>query len=241
MSLPINVATAFFAGFISFISPCVLPLLPSYLSFLTGISLEDLKTTSSSKIKAEVLAHACAFIAGFTLIFMLIGLSAGVIGGTFAAYKSLIARLGGAVIILLGLHMIGVFRIPLLAMDKRLHLQPRKPSLPVSFAVGIGFAAGWSPCIGPILSGIILLAGGQELPRACFLLFAYAMGLALPFLITAGAITQSLTALDRIKPLLPSIEIASGVILTATGIVVATNSFTRIVGTLYQYVRTPSL
>ena len=107
--------------------------------------------------------------------------------------------------------------------------------------VGIGFAAGWSPCIGPILSGIILLAGREELLKATFLLFAYAMGLAVPFLITAAAVTRSLAALERIKPLLPVIEIASGVILTATGLVLLTNSFTRIVGTLYQYVRLPNL
>jgi cytochrome c-type biogenesis protein len=241
MPSELNAVAAFLAGLLSFASPCVLPLVPSYLSFLTGTSLEDLKTAKSGEIKTRVLSHACAFIAGFTLIFMLIGLSSSVIGSAFAPYKRLIARIGGIVIIILGLHMTGILRIPLLAMDKRLHFRPRKSSLFLSFVVGIGFAAGWSPCIGPILSAIILLAGQQEIARATLLLFVYAMGLAVPFLITAAAITQSPAALDRIKPLLPAIEIVSGVILTATGVVVATSSFTRIVGTLYQHMRPPNL
>jgi cytochrome c-type biogenesis protein len=239
--LQINVATAFLAGFVSFISPCVLPLVPSYLSFLTGTSIEELKTTNAREMKLNLLSHACAFIAGFTLIFMLIGLSASAIGSTLIAYKNIIAQIGGSFIIFLGLHMTGIFRVPLLAMDKRLHIRPRKRSLPLSFVVGIGFAAGWSPCIGPILSAIILLAEQQQLPWATFLLFMYAMGLAVPFLITAGAMTQSLTALDRIKPRLPMIEVASGIILIATGIVLATHSLTRIVGTLFQYMRPTSL
>jgi cytochrome c-type biogenesis protein len=241
MPSELNAAAAFLAGLLSFASPCVLPLVPSYLSFLTGTSLEDLKTAKSGEVKIRVLSHACAFVAGFTLIFMLIGLSSSAVGLAFAPYKKLIARIGGIVIIVLGLHMTGLLRIPLLAMDKRLHIRPHKSSLFLSFAVGLGFAAGWSPCIGPILSAIILLAGQQEIARATLLLFLYAMGLAVPFLITAAAITQSLAALDRIKPLLPTIEIVSGVILTATGFVLATNSFTRIVGTLYQFVRPPNL
>ncbi len=241
MPSELNAAAAFLAGLVSFASPCVLPLVPSYLSFLTGTSLEDLKTTDSGEIKLRTLLHACAFIAGFTLIFMLIGLSSSAIDSAFAPYKRLLSRIGGILIIVLGLHMTGVLRIPLLAMDKRFHYRPHKSSLFLSFAVGLGFAAGWSPCIGPILSGIILLAGQQEIARATFLLFIYAMGLAVPFFITAAAVTQSVAALDRVKPLLPAIELVSGVILTATGFVVATNSFTRIVGTLYQHVRPPYL
>lgn len=237
----LNVATAFLAGLISFASPCVLPLVPSYLSFLTGTSLEDLKAERSAKGRARVFSHALAFISGFTAIFMLIGLSSSAVGSSFASHKAEIARIGGVLIIVLGLHMIGVFRIPLLAMDKRFHFQPRKRSLWLSFVVGIGFAAGWSPCIGPILSAIILLAGQQELARAAFLLFSYSMGLAIPFLLTAAAITQSLRALERVKPLLPAIETASGAILTATGVVLVTDSFTRIVGFFYQYVKPPSL
>ena len=237
----LNVATAFLAGLVSFVSPCVLPLVPSYLSFLTGTSLEDLKSESSSQAKARVFAHALAFVAGFTVIFVAIGLSASAIGGVFASNKRLVEIFGGIIIVVLGLQMMGVLKIPALMMDKRVHAKPRKQSLWVSFLVGLGFAAGWSPCIGPILSAIILLASQEKLPQATFLLFVYSMGLAIPFLITAAAITQSLGALNRIKRYLPAIEATSGAILVATGIVVATDQFTRIAGFFYQYVKPPSL
>jgi cytochrome c-type biogenesis protein len=137
--------------------------------------------------------------------------------------------------------MMGLFKIPALMMDKRFHLKPRKQSLLVSFLVGLGFAAGWSPCIGPILSGIILLAAQEHIVQAAFLLFMYSMGLAVPFLITAAAITQSLGALNRIKRFLPAIEATSGAILVATGLVLVTGSFTRVAGFFYQYVKPPSL
>ena len=237
----LNVATAFFAGLLSFISPCVLPLIPAYLSFLTGSSLEELKAESGGAQRARVLFHALAFIGGFTIIFMLIGLSASAVGGVFANYKDWIARVGGVVIIILGLNMIGVFKIPFLAMDKRLQVRSANRSLVASFLVGIGFAAGWSPCIGPILSGIILLASQERLGPAAFLLFVYSMGLAIPFLLTAAAITQALGLLNRIKRYLGAIEITAGAFLVATGIVLVTGAFTRIAGFFYQYVQVPSL
>jgi cytochrome c-type biogenesis protein len=237
----LNILTAFLAGLVSFVSPCVLPLVPSYLSFLTGTSLEDLKTEASAAARARVLAHAVAFVLGFTVIFVLIGLSASEIGGVFANYKDPIARVGGVVIIVLGLNMMGIFKIPMLMMDKRFHIQNRRQSLWLSFAVGIGFAAGWSPCIGPILSGIILLASTEKVAMATFLLLVYSLGLAIPFLITAVAITRTLGFLNRIKRFLPAIEATSGAILVATGIVLVTGSFTRIAGFFYQYVKPPSL
>jgi cytochrome c-type biogenesis protein len=237
----LNVLTAFLAGLVSFVSPCVLPLVPSYLSFLTGTSLEDLKTQDTAAEKARVLAHAIAFVCGFTLIFVLIGLSASAIGSVFANNKDIVARIGGVIIIVLGLNMLGIFRIPTLMMDKRFHLQSRKQSLAISFLVGIGFAAGWSPCIGPILSAIILLASQESVPRATFYLFVYSLGLAIPFLIMALAITQSLAALSRIKRFLPAIEATAGVVLVATGIVLVTNNFVKVAGFFYQFVKPPSL
>ena len=237
----LNVLTAFLAGLVSFVSPCVLPLVPSYLSFLTGTSLEDLKTQDTAAEKARVLAHAIAFVCGFTLIFVLIGLSASAIGSVFANNKDIVARIGGVIIIVLGLNMLGIFRIPSLMMDKRFHLQSRKQSLAISFLVGIGFAAGWSPCIGPILSAIILLASQESVPRATFYLFVYSLGLAIPFLIMALAITQSLAALNRLKRFLPAIEATAGVVLVATGIVLVTNNFVKVAGFFYQFVKPPSL
>jgi len=237
----LNILTAFLAGLLSFVSPCVLPLVPSYLSFLTGTSLEDLKAETTAEAKGRVLLHALAFIAGFTLVFIAIGLSASAIGSVFANNKRSVEIVGGIVIIVLGLHMMGVLKIPALMMDKRVHLTPKKQSFWVSFLVGLGFAAGWSPCIGPILSGIILLASQEKIPQATFLLFVYSMGLAIPFLITAAAVTQSLGALNRIKRYLPVIETTSGAVLVATGLIVAFDQFTRVAGFFYQYVKPPSL
>jgi len=237
----LNVVTAFLAGLVSFASPCVLPLVPSYLSFLTGTSLEDLKAETSGGAKARVIAHAGAFIAGFTVIFVAIGLSASAIGGLFTNNKRTLEIVGGIIIIVLGLQMMGVLRLGLLARDTRVHAVPRKQSLWISFLVGLGFAAGWSPCIGPILSLIILQAAQEKLLQATFLLLIYSMGLAIPFLIVAAFITQSLGALGRMKRLLPAIEATSGAILVATGLVVATDQFTRIAGLFYQYVKVPSL
>ncbi len=237
----LNIATAFLAGLVSFVSPCVLPLIPAYLSFLTGSSLEELKAGQNAAQRARVLLHALAFVAGFALIFMLIGLSASAIGSAFSDYKDWIARVGGIVIILLGLNMVGVFKLPFLAMDKRLHLRSANRSLFASFLVGLGFAAGWSPCIGPILSGIILLAAQEQIGAAAFLLFVYSMGLAIPFLLTAAAITQALGVLNKIKRYLNAIEVGAGAFLVATGLVLVTGSFTRIAGFFYQYVKPPSL
>jgi cytochrome c-type biogenesis protein len=241
MTVSLNFFTAFLAGLVSFVSPCVLPLVPSYLSFLTGTSLEDLKAQTSAEAKARVLGHALAFCAGLTAVFVLLGLSSSELGSVLAANKTLIARVGGAVIVILGLNMIGLFRIPQLMMDKRLHLGPRPQSLWLSFAVGVTFAAGWTPCIGPILGAILLLAGGEQPSQGALLLFVYAMGLAIPFLVTAAAITQSLGVLGRIKRFLPAIETASGAVLVATGLLLATGSFTRFQAFFNQYIPTPKL
>jgi len=237
----LNILTAFLAGLISFVSPCVLPLIPAYLSFLTGSSLEELKAQSDAVSRARTMLHALAFVAGFTVVFMAIGLSASALGSVFVDYKDWIARIGGAVVIVLGLNMVGLFKIPALMMDKRLQFRSANRSLFASFLVGIGFAAGWSPCIGPILSLIILRASQQHYGQAIFFLFVYSMGLAVPLLLTAAAITQALKALNRIKRYLGAIEIGAGIFLILTGLVIITGSFGRVAGFFYQYVKPPSL
>lgn len=241
MTANVNILTAFLAGIVSFISPCVLPLIPAYLSFLTGSSVEELKAQSDAASRARVMLHALAFVAGFTVVFMAIGLSASALGSAFVDYKDWIARIGGVVVIVLGLNMIGVFKIPVLMMDKRLQVRSANRSLFASFLVGIGFAAGWSPCIGPILSLIILKASQQQYGEASFFLFVYSMGLAVPLLITAAAITQALTALNKIKRYLGVIEVVAGVFLVLAGLVIVTGSFGRVAGFFYQYVKPPSL
>ena len=241
MTADLNILTAFLAGLVSFVSPCVLPLIPAYLSFLTGSSLEELKAQSDAASRARTMLHALAFVAGFTVVFMAIGLSASALGSVFIDYKDWIARIGGAVVIVLGLNMVGLFKIPALMMDKRLQFRSANRSLLASFLVGIGFAAGWSPCIGPILSLIILKASQQHYGAATFYLFVYSMGLAVPLLITAAAITQALTALNRIKRYLGAIEVSAGVLLILAGLVIVSGSFGRVAGFFYQYVKPPSL
>jgi len=235
MEIDVTLLAAFLAGLASFASPCVLPLVPSYLSFLTGTGLEDLKAERSFAVRARVVLHAVAFVAGFTTVFVALGLSAGALGGRIVHEKGLLAAVAGTVIVVLGLHMMGVLHIPLLMADKRVHLHGRRSSYGLSFVVGLGFAAGWSPCIGPILSAIYVLAAGRDVAHAAVLLFAYAAGLAVPFLIAALAITRTLAALGRITRYLPAIERTSGAILVATGLVVATGTFVRVTGYLYRF------
>lgn len=241
MTPNLNIATAFLAGLVSFISPCVLPLIPAYLSFLTGTSLEELKAETDASKRATVLLHALAFIAGFTVVFMTLGFVASAVGQQLITYRDWVARIGGLVVILLGPNMIGVFRIPALMRDTRASWRSANRSYWASFVVGLGFAAGWSPCIGPILAAILALATQESFGMATVLLFIYSMGLALPFLLTALAISQALGALNRIKRYLGAIEVGAGAFLVATGLVLVTGTFTRVAGFFYQYVKPPSL
>jgi cytochrome c-type biogenesis protein len=241
VNVQLNVATAFLAGLVSFVSPCVLPLIPAYLSFLTGSSLEELKAEQAVARRAAVLGHALAFVAGFTVVFMSLGFTVGAVGSALIGYRDLIAKIGGAVVIVLGLNMIGVFKIPFLMMDKRPQWRSANRSFLASFVVGLGFAAGWSPCIGPILAAILALASQQSLGLATVLLFVYSLGLAVPFLLTAAAVSRALGALNRIKRYLGAIEIAAGAFLVAAGVVLLTGTFDRITGWFYQYVNIPTL
>jgi len=223
----INVATAFSAGLVSFVSPCVLPLIPAYLSFLTGSSLQELRD-DAEHARRRVIAHACVFALGFSTVFILAGLVAGSIGSVLGQERILIARIGGALLVLFGLNMLGVFRIDALFVDRRLRIGTIRRSFLASFLIGIGFAAGWSPCIGPILAGILVLASTQATGDAALLLAAYSLGLALPLIATACAMSAVLPLLDRIKPALRSIEATAGVVLIIGGVVLFTGSFSQI-------------
>jgi cytochrome c-type biogenesis protein len=237
----ITAGIAFLAGLVSFVSPCVLPMVPAYLSLLTGESLEDLKNEPTALARLQTMAHAVAFVAGFSLIFVGLGLSASAIGGALAANRVLIAQLGGVLVVVLGLHMMGMLRIPVLMMDARLHLQHDRRTLWTSGLVGIAFAAGWSPCIGPILAGILAIASQQHSAAAAVLLSCYCLGLALPFLATAMAIGVVLPLLARIKSSLPVIEFASGAFLVVVGLILVNNAFLNVAGWFYQFVPQPNL
>ncbi|HLY03688.1 MAG TPA: cytochrome c biogenesis protein CcdA [Candidatus Cybelea sp.] len=237
----ITAGIAFLAGLVSFVSPCVLPMVPAYLSLLTGESLEDLKSEPAGRARAQTMAHAFAFVAGFSLIFVGLGLSASAIGGALDSNRVLISQIGGVLVVVLGLHMMGMLRIPVLMMDARLHLQHDRRTLWTSGLVGIAFAAGWSPCIGPILAGILAIASQQHSGQAALLLSFYSLGLALPFLATAMAIGVILPLLARIKSSLPAIEFASGAFLVVVGLVLVNNAFLNVAGWFYQFVPQPNL
>jgi cytochrome c-type biogenesis protein len=238
----IAIASAFAAGFVSFISPCVLPLVPAYLSLLTGSSVEDLRGMETGRVlRAVAVRHALAFVTGFTLVFVALGLGASAVGGVLNANRILIAQIGGCIVVILGLQMMGMLRIPFLMMDTRVQIQGERRTYWTSGLVGIAFAAGWSPCIGPILAGILAVASQQQSGVAAFLLLCYSLGLALPFLLTAVAIGAVLPVLNRIKRFIPAIEFAAGLFLVAVGLVLVNNAFLSIAGWFYQFVPTPSL
>lgn len=232
---------AFLAGLVSFVSPCVLPLVPAYLSLLTGESLEDLKAETASAARAQTLAHALAFVLGFSAIFVVLGLTASAIGGALNANRNLISQIGGILVVILGLQMMGFVRIPFLMMDKRAHLQHDRRTFWTSLVVGMAFAAGWSPCIGPILAGILALASQQHTAHAAGLLSLYSLGLALPFLVTAAAIGAVLPALARLRRYLRAIEFASGAFLIAVGFVLINNAFLNVAGWFYSFVPQPKI
>ena len=230
-----TVWVAFLAGLVSFVSPCVLPLVPAYLSFLTGSSLEELQASATATTRARAVSHALAFIAGFSVVFILLGLTASALGAVLHRHQFLIAEIGGCVVAVLGLQMMGFIRIPFLMMDTRIHAQHEKQNYFTSAVVGVAFAAGWSPCIGPILSGILLLASQQHTGQAALLLAFYSLGLAVPFFLTALAIGAVLPVLNKIKRFLPAIEFASGLFLVIVGLVLVTHSYSAIAGWLTQF------
>jgi cytochrome c-type biogenesis protein len=238
----LSVGIAFLAGLVSFVSPCVLPLVPAYLSFLTGSSIEELRTGAAPAARLHVIAHALLFVAGFTAVFVALGATASTLGVALRSYQSVIQGIGGTIVVILGLHMMGLLQIPFLMRDTRMHLRTEGGSYWMSAVVGIAFAAGWTPCIGPILSGIYALATqSQTVGQGAWLLFVYSLGLALPFLATAVAIDVVLPLLNRIKRFLRVIEIVSGAFLVIVGYVIASNSFLIVAGWFYQFVPQPKL
>lgn len=233
MNESVGIFIALGAGVLSFLSPCVLPLVPSYLSFVTGMTLEDIKGQVDRR---EILLHSALFVAGFSIIFMLLGASASFLGQFFRAYETWIARIGGVLIIVLGLHLMGVFRITALLREKRVHLADKPAGKLGTLAVGAAFGAGWTPCIGPVLGGILTLAGTREsVWEGVGLLGVYSLGLAIPFMLTALALDWFLNAFQRYRRFIPVMEKASGVLLVALGFLLITGDFTVLTGYLARF------
>ncbi|HEV2907926.1 MAG TPA: cytochrome c biogenesis protein CcdA [Candidatus Eremiobacteraceae bacterium] len=186
-------------------------------------------------VRRELIAHSLVFVLGFTLVFVLAGASASALGVLFKEHQVLIARVIGVVIILLGLNMMGLFSLPFLAMDKRLHFAHTSTSYPATLLAGLGFAAGWSPCIGPVLAAVLAIAGSTgSVGLGVAYLFVYSLGLGIPFVLTAVALNYVLPVLKRFKRYLRAIEIFAGVLVVGAGLILVTNSFLRFTGFLYK-------
>jgi len=224
--------TAFGAGLISFISPCVLPLVPGYLSFLSGVSLDQLRE-SQEDVRGRVLANSVAFVLGFTLIFVLLGASASFVGQFLLAQLPLLSKVAGGLIVLFGLHTMGVLRFSWLYQEKRVQLQRKPVGLGGSALFGMAFAFGWTPCIGPILAGILTFASAQEtMGQGIGLLALYSLGLGLPFILAGLGFERFLKVADRFKRRMRAVEIVSGLLLVAIGLMIATNSLSWLSGSL---------
>ena len=220
----VGLLMAFGAGVLSFLSPCVLPIVPSYLSFVTGMTFEDLEAGVE---RGRALTMALLFTLGFSIIFILLGASASFLGRFFIHYDLWIARIGGAIIIVLGLHLMGVFRIAPLMGEFRLHLSERPVGYLGAVGVGAAFGAGWTPCSGPVLGAIFTFAAMQDtMWLGVGLLTMYSAGLAIPFILAAVALDRFLAAFSRFRRFLPAVQVASGVLLVVLGFLLMTGAFT---------------
>lgn len=238
----VSYLTSFVAGFLSFVSPCVLPLIPGYVSFISGLSLEEMREISEGRAAAarrQVLVASMAFVLGFSLVFIALGASASAIGDFLGRRLPLLGKVAGAIIIVLGLHTTGIFRIKWLEMEKRVQTRQKPTSLAGALLVGVAFAFGWTPCIGPILGGILVIAGRQDsVTEGVLLLAVYSAGLGIPFVVTSVAVNQFFAASARIRRHFRTIEVVSGVLLIAIGVLIFTDQFTAIARFLQDYLPT---
>ncbi len=222
---------SFFAGLATFFSPCVLPLIPVYITFITGASLDDIK--SGVKPLRQTFWSAFFFVLGFSLVFILMGASATYLGGLLGRQKELFRWLGGLAIVVLGLHLIGIFRLRFLEREKKLQMGNISFGYFGSFFVGLAFAVGWTPCVGPVLASILILASNQQsVYQGMILLTLYSLGLGIPLLITALFINWALRLFSRVRRFYPVIEIGSGLLLILAGLLLITNNLNKLTGFL---------
>ena len=241
MTQNVTLLAAFAAGFLSFVSPCVLPLIPGYISFVSGVSVEEMRGEAIARVgsRRQVFVASLAFVLGFSIVFVALGASASAIGKFLFARLPLLSRIAGVLLIIFGLHTMGAFRLAWLDQEKRMHTQ-RKPAGPLgALLVGVAFAFGWTPCIGPILGGILAIAGSrQRIGEGVLLLAVYSLGLGIPFLLTSLAIDRFFAAAKRIRQHYHAIELTSGALLIAIGVLILTGQLTLIVRYLQPYLPT---
>jgi cytochrome c-type biogenesis protein len=224
----VSFVVAFTAGLLSFLSPCVLPLIPSYVGFLTGLSVEELQA-----MRGTALLHALWFVAGFSAVFMALGATASVLGGFMLRYHVWIGRIGGVLVLLFGLYLLGVLRPAFLMQERRIQLARKPLGYAGSAVVGLAFGAAWTPCIGPILGAILTLAAeAASIAQGTALLAVYALGLAVPFVLTAVALDRFLVWFQKFRPYIVWVERIAGVMLVLLGVLLITDRFSLLAGYL---------
>lgn len=222
----VSFSAAFVAGVLSFLSPCILPLIPAYFSFITGLSMDELLGETTGAVRKKVLISTIAFVCGFSLIFILLGASVTLLGQQLDPYRGHIRIVGGHVITLFGLHLIGWIQIPALNMDRRFHVTQKPLHLMGVFLVGMAFGAGWSPCVGPLLGSILVIAGSQEsIWRGISLLTVYSAGMAIPFILLSLFINLMLEFFHQAKRIVRHVNHVAGALLIVVGIFLLTDGF----------------
>jgi cytochrome c-type biogenesis protein len=226
----LNIFVAFAAGILSFLSPCVLPLIPSYLSFVSGVSLDEMRgDQATARARWRVILNSVAFISGFSLVFVSLGASASLLGSFFLNYRNWIRLLGGVFVVVVGLYLIGVFKIPALERYLQFNLKDKPAGYLGSVIVGITFAVAWTPCVGPILGAILAIAGtSADVGRGVFLLAMYAAGLAVPFFLSALAVNSFFQFSQAFRRYIQAFHVASGVLLVVVGILLMTDYMTSL-------------
>ncbi len=226
MNLPqINIGVAFIAGLVSFLSPCVLPLVPIYLAQLVGQSVyQSVEKKQAYTVRLVTFLHAALFVLGFTLAFVALGATASTLGSFLRTQQFLLRQVGGVLLVIVGLHLIGLLKLPFLYWQKHFEFHPTRPSYGASVLTGVVFAIGWSPCVGPILGVILTLAGqAATLKQGVLLLFVYSLGLGVPFLLLGLGLNQVSNVLKWLQPHLGKIEIGTGVLMIVTGVAIFFN------------------
>jgi cytochrome c-type biogenesis protein len=227
----VGLAVAFGAGLLSFLSPCVLPLVPSYVTFITGMSFED-----AARARRHALTHALLFVLGFTIVFVLLGAGATTLGRVLVAYRDVVARAGGVLVIVFGLFLLGVFNLGAFQRERRVHLADKPAGYLGTVLVGIAFAAGWTPCIGPVLGAILTYnLGADDVGRGALMLLAYALGLAVPFVLAAVALERFLTVFARFRRHLGVASRAAGGLLLVVGVLMITGDIARMASALQAF------
>jgi cytochrome c-type biogenesis protein len=237
-SIPqISLLAAFSAGLLSFVSPCVLPLVPSYISYITGLSVEQLTDASErNKFKSAIILNALLFIGGFSSVFVAFGASASFLGQILITYQDHIRRIGGVMIIVFGLYLLGILNLNFLKVEHRYQFRNRPAGYLGSFLIGVAFAAGWTPCVGPVLGTILLYASTTDsLWNGVVLLACYSLGLGLPLFLTALGVDRFLAYFKEVRAYLWGVSTVSGVLLIVVGVMIYANTLTMITSFLERY------